>query len=169
MSLSKLASQYLAFVKNSVANSNQLLAVAAFAFTFLLLPQSIYAADVEDVLTELEESILDIKTFDHSETGFTLDGTHVVLDCESCHIGAVFDELPNRCDQCHDGVFAPGQTSNHIPTTDNCDVCHSTNSFTDGTTILMDHSVVSNQQCVACHDNVTATGKPVFHPPTGPG
>jgi len=163
--LSKPASQFLAFVMCFVARRKQVFtAVGALAIAFLLLPQPINAAD--DLLNEFEESILDIKTFDHSETGFPLDGTHVILDCESCHVGAVFDELPTRCDQCHDGVFAPGQDSTHIPTAENCDVCHSTVGFLEGTSILMDHSVVSNQRCVACHDNVTAIGKPATHPPT---
>lgn len=163
--LSNLASLYLALVLSFVANRKQIFtAVGVFAFVFLFFPLTTNAAD--DLLNEIEESILDIKSFDHSETGFALDGTHVILDCESCHIGAVFDELPTRCDQCHDGVFAPGQDSTHIPTTDNCDVCHSTVGFSEGTSILMDHSVVGNQRCVACHDGITATGKGPTHPPT---
>jgi hypothetical protein len=125
----------------------------------LLIPAT-YAAE------EVEESILNIGEFDHAATGFTLDGNHANLDCESCHVGAVFDELPTQCNQCHDGVFAPGQSSTHIPTTENCDVCHTTNGFTEGSAILMDHSVLGSQRCVGCHDGVTATGKPASHPPT---
>lgn len=130
--------------------------LALIAMTFFV-PLS-HAAD------ELEASILNIGEFDHAATGFVLDGNHAVLDCESCHIGAVFDELPTQCDQCHDGVFAVGVPPNHIPVIDSCEVCHTTQGFEpSAATTTMDHSILGAQACSTCHDNITATGKGPTH------
>ena len=61
--LSKLASQYLAFVICFFARRKQVLAAGvAFVIAFFFPATSLFAAD--DLLDELEESILDIKAFD---------------------------------------------------------------------------------------------------------
>lgn len=133
------------------------------AALFVLLASS-FIAPFSQAADELEESILDLGDFDHTATGFALDGNHATLDCESCHIGAVFDELPTRCDQCHDGVVAVGVPPNHIPVVDSCDVCHTTQGFEASAAVTtMDHSILGAQPCSSCHDNVTATGKGPTH------
>jgi len=98
--------------------------------------------------------------FDHLTTGFALTGEHIQLDCGECHIGGVFETLPRECDACHDNVIATGKNSNHIQTTQPCDVCHNTGAFL--VSAIMDHSITEGN-CVSCHDGVSAIGKPVNH------
>ena len=108
-------------------------------------------------------AVADPLSFDHLVTGFQLDGTHEVLDCEACHTGGVFDELPTSCIGCHNGVLAVGQSPTHIPTTAACDTCHTTAGFAVATAALFDHSVLETSVCINCHNGTSATGKPANH------
>lgn len=97
-------------------------------------------------------------------------------DCELCHTAggnwanAVFDHsnIPRstRCDSCHNGNEATGQDAKvnppHIPTTQDCRVCHNTTSFAGAT---FDHQGITNN-CASCHNGDTATGKNNNHVPT---
>lgn len=63
--------------------------------------------------------------FDHADTGFGLEGAHVDLPCQSCHLQAVDEAAPpRRCYGCHDdddihrGKLGLG-----------CERCHGTDSF----------------------------------------
>ncbi|WP_455202000.1 hypothetical protein, partial [Kaarinaea lacus] len=94
-------------------------------FSLLFLSFNSYSAPA----TTIVDDTVNVESFDHLTTGFPLTGAHSLIDCESCHIGGLFDELPTRCDKCHDGVFSIGVSSNHIPVTENCEVCHSTFGF----------------------------------------
>jgi len=139
--------------------------VVVITLLFLLSPFTFAAVD--DTSSLIDEQALDLSTFDHLATGFPLTGNHAVVDCESCHVGGVFEGLPKLCDSCHDGSFAVGKSSTHIPTVENCDVCHSPLGFeSSASTTAMDHSVVGDQSCVSCHNGVTATGKSATHMPT---
>ncbi len=40
-------------------------------------------------------------TFNHSETGFSLDGGHSGAPCTGCHAGGVFSGTPRECAACH--------------------------------------------------------------------
>jgi hypothetical protein len=74
--------------------------------------------------------------FDHSTTGWALQGTHVTTPCASCHMGASPFSLTSAntdCYGCHQAAWLStqtlgGQTPNHIaalfPTT--CVTCHTT-------------------------------------------
>ena len=58
--------------------------------------------------------------FDHSTTGFTLEGAHRAVDCASCHVGGVFDGTPQQCSECHSFgglVKATPVPLDHIQTT----------------------------------------------------
>jgi len=133
----------------------------------LLFSLQFASAAVEDATSLRDTESLDLSTFDHLATGFPLDGNHVMLDCESCHVGGVFEGLPTACESCHDNVFAVGKDSNHIPTVEKCEICHTTFGFeaSSGTTI-MDHSLIGSTSCSSCHNGVTATGKGPNHLPT---
>jgi len=135
---------------------------------FFLFILSFSVLNAQSVLAEvLPEENQDLsQSFDHMTTGFPLDGAHATIDCESCHVGGQFEELSTQCTACHDGVFSVGMSADHIPVADSCDVCHSTLSFSDSSSALMDHSVISGQTCVSCHNGITASGKPVTHVPT---
>ena len=140
---------------------------AALIFTLLstlFSPVFVFAATLPDNLNSGNFGSIDASEFDHSITGFTLDGNHSLLDCESCHVGGVFDELPRECSHCHDNVFAIGTSPSHIPVVEACDTCHSTLGFeASAMTTLMDHSVLAGQPCMGCHNGIDATGKSATH------
>lgn len=94
-------------------------------------------------------------------------------DCGTCHNTVSFTDafvdhttaevLNARCDSCH-GVNAKGKPpQGHLPTTEDCGVCHTPGgSFKGGT---FDHAgVVDN--CESCHNNVISIGKLSNHLPT---
>ena len=90
-------------------------------------------------------------------------------DCDACHVpgagfaGASYDHtgIVDNCASCHDGITAMGKTPppDHVPTSDDCSVCHATTGFLPAT---FDHSgIVDN--CSACHNQVFAIGKSDTH------
>jgi len=94
-------------------------------------------------------------------------------DCANCHnvesfVGGFVDHsgpqvVGNRCDSCHDGSAAIGKHANHMPTTEDCNVCHTPGgTFTTGT---YDHAGIVTG-CETCHDNVISVGKLDNHLPT---
>jgi hypothetical protein len=108
------------------------------------------------------------ENFDHLETGFPLEGRHNDLDCEQCHVGGLFEELPVQCEKCHDGVFAVGKPLDHIQTSASCDSCHTPVGFALAATQIFDHSAVGAKPCKDCHNGVNATGQSPNHIFIGP-
>lgn len=99
---------------------------------------------------------------DHLLSGFPLTGAHVIVPCEQCHSAGVFAGTPTRCTWCHTQggpVAASVKNRNHIPTTMDCEVCHTDRSWHGA---RLDHFLVS-QPCVTCHNNATARGQPNGH------
>ncbi len=104
---------------------------------------------------------------------------HVVTtsDCGSCHTTDLFTpayvdhnstEVTNRtCVSCHDGSTngATGMSSIHLPTTEDCDACHSPGDFNTGTFNHAD-SYLNAMTCSVCHDDVITKGKGPNHLPT---
>jgi len=66
-----------------------------------------------------------------------------------------------NCTSCHDGAHPPavGKSPGHIPTTGQCDICHTTTSWL---VVNFDHSGVTGN-CSDCHNGTTATGKGPGH------
>jgi len=105
------------------------------------------------------------------------------LDCNQCHntdnfANAFLDHTDpivtsNRCDFCHGAAQtvtppinspALGKHVNHLPTTDDCSVCHTPGTFVTGT---FDHvGIVSG--CTSCHNGVISVDKLANHFPTNP-
>jgi hypothetical protein len=104
-------------------------------------------------------------------------------DCGNCHTtdtfkGAYPDHtLPpvvgNRCDSCH-GVTASGKDFDrdglprdrvHLPTSEDCGICHTPGTFTAGT-FTHGPIYVPALACTVCHDNVIGVGKLPNHFPT---
>lgn len=98
-------------------------------------------------------------------------------DCGVCHgVGGgnfadgVFDHtgIVDNCETCH-GDTGNGtglaKSTNHIPTTADCSVCHTTGTFVTG---VFDHdpSVVDLVTCTSCHNGVNSADKNVNHVPT---
>jgi hypothetical protein len=108
-----------------------------------------------------------------------VDADHIITtqDCGVCHtttndpltgapsfLNAVFDHtgIVDNCSRsgCH-GNGAIGKDADHVPTTEDCSVCHVTSGFANA---VFDHQgIVDN--CASCHDGVTATGMSIDHPP----
>jgi hypothetical protein len=103
-------------------------------------------------------------TFDHSKTGFTLTGSHILARCSSCHVDGVFKGTPRDCASCHvagNRMGAAAKNTSHIPTFDKCDKCHQTNAWTPAK--KFDHLGVAPGSCQTCHNGTRTTGKPNGH------
>ncbi|MCP4389829.1 MAG: hypothetical protein GY802_16160, partial [Gammaproteobacteria bacterium] len=100
-------------------------------------------------------------------------------DCADCHTPgtfmtgtfdhdlSIYNPQP-ACADCHNNVISLGKLQNHIPTTQDCGVCHINTTDFRGATV--DHSNLSATElnnCASCHDGNIATGKQVStHLPT---
>ena len=103
--------------------------------------------------------------FDHLKTGFALTGAHQNQRCESCHQAGVFKGTPRDCESCHTAGARLAKTNivkpaTHIPTSQSCDSCHGTRSFTGA---RMDHKGVAAGSCASCHNGNLSSGKPADH------
>ena len=104
--------------------------------------------------------------FDHFTTGFRLDGAHLTTDCETCHVGGVFQGTPLTCVGCHSTggrIQASAKPTDHVLSTDFCEDCHSTTAWFP--LVTMNHDSIFGS-CSTCHNNVQSVGKPPDHPPT---
>ena len=85
-------------------------------------------------------------------------------DCSNCHqttgfVPASFDHvgIVDNCSSCHDGAFAIGKSGNHISTSQDCGICHTTRLPLSFTGAVFDHTGIVNN-CASCHDGSTAIG-----------
>ena len=102
-------------------------------------------------------------TFDHLTTGFELLGQHRDLNCEQCHVNAIFKGTPRNCSACHGvgtQVRATAKPLTHILTSNRCESCHTPVAFNPA--VNFDHAEVQGG-CSTCHNNVQAQGKPPTH------
>ncbi len=105
-------------------------------------------------------------TFNHTNTGFSLTGAHVSLDCSSCHKGTVTG-LTTDCYSCHSQDYSnttnPPHSSQGFP--HDCTQCHSTTNWSGAT---FDHNTTgfpltgahSSVSCQSCHTSGYATAPP---------
>ena len=113
----------------------------------------------------------------------TKPGTHVATtaQCDTCHNStttwatATFNHasatpaVAGRCASCHNGTQALGKPTNHIPTTAQCDTCHT--GFAAFAPATMSHAgttgPVSAGNCATCHSGMyvfaNALAKPATH------
>lgn len=118
-----------------------------------------------------------------SQNAQTKTATHVATtaQCDTCHSSttswgnasfnhtAATPPVAGRCATCHNGTAALGKPTNHIPTTAQCDVCHS--NFTAFNPGVMSHTgttgPVAAGNCISCHSGtyiaVNAQAKGVTH------
>jgi hypothetical protein len=94
--------------------------------------------------------------FDHRQTGFTLTGAHLEVECSACHVNGETAPVPNTCAGCHQKDDAhQGRLGN------DCAACHVTSSWSKVDLGAFDHSLTgfklmgSHQSltCQACHTN----------------
>ena len=104
--------------------------------------------------------------FDHDTTTFRLEGAHMVTSCASCHSSGVFSGTPLKCNGCHrqgSRIAATYQPARHILVTQQCESCHSSQSWSP--VLRVDHTEVVGT-CASCHNNRIVNGKPSNHLPT---
>ncbi len=113
----------------------------------------------------------DAVNVDHNIFAFKLDGKHVEVKCEDCHINGQFKGTPVDCYSCHKGIDAHKGTYG----TD-CALCHNTADWKD---VRFDHSKFplterhSGLACDRCHSSgvyvglsaacVSCHGDPAYH------
>ncbi|MCF7805022.1 MAG: hypothetical protein K9N46_06580 [Candidatus Marinimicrobia bacterium] len=71
-------------------------------------------------------------SFDHTATGFPLDGQHLPLQCNACHINNDFQTpLNSECTACHTDTYNQTSNPSHSDSgfSDLCESCHSTAGF----------------------------------------
>ena len=104
---------------------------------------------------------------DHLATGFALEGAHMLIRCESCHVRGIFAGTPRMCTGCHEKgagfIDADVKPFDHIPTRAECEVCHDQRTWHGA---IFEHESETDGRCTSCHNNVTAKGKPPDHIPT---
>jgi hypothetical protein len=99
-------------------------------------------------------------SFDHNLAAFKLDGQHINVACENCHINNVFKGTPTGCYSCHkkDDIH-----KGHYGT--NCAACHTTAGWLPAN---VDHNLFSFKltgkhitvACEGCHINGLFKGTP---------
>ena len=99
-------------------------------------------------------------TINHELTAFILEGKHVDVACESCHINHVFKGTARDCNTCHNKDDKhKGQYGS------DCALCHDVK----GWPTTIDHNQFSftltgkhvNAACTGCHVNATFKGTPL--------
>ena len=96
--------------------------------------------------------------FDHLTTGYELLGAHLIVPCESCHVGAIFKGTPRECVSCHSQgarITATFKGQDHVLSSARCEACHTEAAWAPAS--HFDHQEVQGS-CATCHNGVTATG-----------
>lgn len=135
---------------------------------------------VDAVVQSCESCHNDNNSINAPGKGSAINHPATTSDCGACHntesfLGAFFDHtgIVSNCatSGCHTGL--PGEAigkplatafSAHVPTNDDCSVCHTPGTFSTG---IFDHAGITNN-CNSCHDNIIGVGKLPNHIPTSP-
>lgn len=135
-------------------------------YVFLLCLSFLSTATFADLLTDLTDSTTQSapRDFNHSQTGFPLIAGHALVDCETCHAGAIFKGTPRNCAGCHSKgahVIATVMSSSHIATNAPCETCH----FNTATFLgaRFNHNRAAMGACTTCHNGIISTPKPASH------
>lgn len=96
--------------------------------------------------------------FNHSLTGFRLEGAHRATPCRDCHTDRFYRGAPTDCYACHSAdFFSPAASAFHSPLNTNCADCHKVYSWTPAAghkhtsmTFTGAHRAVEGD-CAKCH------------------
>lgn len=105
--------------------------------------------------------------FNHSSTGFTLQGMHANVSCIQCHTTKRFAGTSSECYSCHRDDFAKALTPNHQlgKFSHDCLTCHTSSGWRPS---IFQHSKTNFQltgahlsvDCASCHTNNRFAGLP---------
>lgn len=130
----------------------------------VLLTLSVFSMLATAAQPASAEAVAAPQQFNHMATGFPLSGAHVIAECGSCHTGGVFKGTPRNCSGCHAKgrrVVATAMSANHIVTSEQCEVCHTSTATFLGA--RYNHGKAAPGSCTTCHNGLAATGKPANH------
>ncbi len=89
--------------------------------------------------------------FDHNKTGYPLRGMHAKVDCRSCHVQLVFNDVGTKCADCHADLHR-GQFGAK------CEQCHRVNGWSVSVQAIKEHrnrfpliGAHAAVECSACH------------------
>lgn len=103
-------------------------------------------------------TIKGINQFDHSKTGYNLEGKHRKVDCKSCHKTKLTDPLKHkRCTDCHSDYHHKQFVENGV--SPDCSKCHTTEGFSKFNFSIEQHNAGSFRlqgahlatPCFSCH------------------
>jgi hypothetical protein len=102
---------------------------------------------------------------DFNHQFFPLTGSHMGVECDTCHVGGVFEGTSSDCVSCHLQAYEQTSDPNHtlagFPT--DCEACHTPTTWENGN---FDHSwwpltgAHQISDCQSCHDDGVFQGKP---------
>ncbi len=98
----------------------------------------------------------DQATFDHSKSGFPLDGAHASVDCKQCHTNG-YKGTPSQCESCHqEPVYHAGLFGS------DCVACHTTQAwspaqYNERHTFPINHGESGWNSCRTCHPDSLQT------------
>jgi hypothetical protein len=104
--------------------------------------------------------------FDHSKTRYPLEGKHVIVACEKCHVAGKFKGLQfTACSDCHSD-YHQGQLVSR-PNKGACEECHAVAGFEIAKFTLGDHQKITYAlagshlavPCDGCHKKEVLAGK----------
>lgn len=118
---------------------------ALSAVAFLLLCAAVVTAQFETPNRQF-----------HNETSFPLEGRHRTVECESCHLGGVYQGTPSTCFDCH---WTRRQDDRYrLQLGSQCEQCHRPAAWT---AVQFQHSAVApgfplvghhaQTACTSCH------------------
>jgi hypothetical protein len=105
--------------------------------------------------------------FDHSKTRYPLEGKHVAVSCDKCHVAGKFKGLQfAACTDCHSD-YHQGQLASR-PRKGACEECHTVAGYESAKFTIEQHQLTAYPlagshfavPCNGCHKKVTSNGKP---------
>ena len=115
--------------------------------------------------TESWKELANPMKFNHSTTGFPLNGQHANVMCVQCHTAKKFSGIPTNCFSCHQNDYGRAQDPNHLlgKFSHDCMTCHTFNGWHPS---IFQHSKTNFQllgahmsvSCIECHSNNVFAG-----------
>jgi len=107
--------------------------------------QLVLRCDVCHISTDRTTILINRDSFNHSTTGFKLEGEHQKRACKECHPDLIFDHAKKECNSCH--------SDTHQPTVGrDCERCHTTTTWIiKSSTHAGQFEINGKTDCTRCH------------------